>query len=427
VRRRIEQYLDFPAEPGEFQCNVKPVAPWLNFAFRWQAGYRVRFPLRQLPEEESRLQVAFRVTPEGGEPAYFWEEFQVPAGKRTGGHAGRFSGGFFVGEGRYRVDWVMIGPNGRSCRKKWAFRVKLNARQRRRQQFLSPGAVAPIFFEWNEVARSRPRPYRLAVVLHVSPLFPRSIRVTRFDQAFLATLLISLFENTPFQETALYAVSLEKQEVIFESKRLDSESFRRLLKAMQEFDLGTIGIEQYTNPEGRIDFLADLVNRQIALPEPPDAIVFIGPNTRHTGKFPAHRLERAPGGKPLFFYIHLDYFSWRFPWADLIERLTKGQNGKIFRIRTPDQLAKALDEMEKRIRTSRGESSSPSSRRDLRPGAGSNREARLLFRAPLFRDPEQARWAENPNDLRLRPHRLPRRPRRLQGGRLPGRRTVGVP
>jgi len=429
LRRRIEEYLAVPAGSG-LRCKVEPVDPWLNFAFRWQTGYRVRFPLRQFPEEGFPLRVAFRVTPEDGEPALFWDEFRVPPGKRTGDHSGRFSGGFFVGGGRYRVEWVMVGPRGRTCRKDWTFALKLKAGRRRVNGSLDSGAVAPIVLEWEEPARRRQRPYRIAVILHVAPLFPRSIQLTRFDQAFLTTLLLSLLENTPFQEAGVYAVSLEKQETIFETARLDTRSFQRLLEAMEEFELGTIGIDQYANPKGRIDFLAGLVNRAAASADPPDAIVFIGPNTRHSDKFPARRIERTGVRKPLFFYLHLDYFSWRFPWPDPIESLTKAQHGKVFGIRKPAHLAKAIREMERRIaaRKQRAAAVFPVQTARSHSGAGNGGEP-VQIHVPLFRDPEQMRWLDSPRALTLEarkpPRRPPRRPRN-QGG-LPGRTLSGRP
>ena len=427
--RSIDEYLASPPKGG-LKCKVEPIDPWLNFAFRWQAGYRVRLPLKQFPEEGFPLRVVFRVTPQGGEPAVFWDEFRVPPGRRTGGHSARFSGGFFVGEGRYRVEWVLFAPDGRACRKDWAFRLKDSPRKQPAGPLLEPGAVAPIVLEWDEPERRERRPHRIAVILHVAPLFPRSIQLTRFDRAFLTTLLLSLLERTPFQETAVYAVSLEKQETIFEAARLDTRSFRRLLEAMEEFDLGTIGIDQYANPKGRIDFLAELVNGAAASADPPDAIVFIGPNTRHHDKFPAGRIEQTGSRKPLFFYLHLDYFSWRFPWPDTIERLTKGQRGKVFAIRKPAHLEKAIREIERRIaaRKLRAGRTAPWEAASFGGGPGPGGEP-LRIRLPLFRDPEQVRWLENPRDLSLegrrRSRRPPRRPR--NEGRRPERGLPGRP
>ncbi len=416
---RIEQDLA-PSNGDRLACKVDPIAPWLNFAFRWQAGYRVRLPLRQFPEESFAVRIAFRVTPEGGTPVVFRDRFEIPPGRRTGGQSGRFGGGFFVGEGRYRVEWVLVGPGGRKCRKEWTFSLELNARQRRTAGLLEPGSVAPIVLEWDEPIRRSRRPYRLAVVLHVAPLFPRAIRLSRFDRAFLTTLLLSLFENTGFRETAIHAVSLEKQQTIFETSELDGDAFRRLLEAMEKFELGTIGIDQYANPRGRIDFLAELVNRFTVTPDPPDAVVFLGPNTRHTDKFPGRRIERADHHKPLFFYLHFDYFSWRFPWPDTIERLTKSQRGRVFDIRKPAQLARALEQMERMIEANRRRAAVPvRAPRTSLPAVAKAGEP-VLFRAPLFRDPEQVRWLENPRDVTLRGRRRP-------WGASPKRRNDGLP
>lgn len=331
---------------GGLRCDVRRLDTRLSFALRWHAGYRATFALSQLPESEAGLQVVFRVTSRRtGQQHYFGQSFHLPPGPRPKRQAGQIDGGFFLGEGEYDVDWMLADGEGRSCRDRWNVRLKPGARETEAAQSLEPGEVAPIVIEWSGTPREPKRRFRVAIVLHVAPLFPHSIRLTSFDQSFLTTMLTSVLEKTPFLESSVYAVSLEKQQAIFASDRLDAESFRDLLEAMEALELGTITIDQYTRPDGHVDVLAEILNREIGAEQPPDAIIFVGPNNGHTVKFPRERLEDGSRVPPLF-YLHLDFYSWRSPWADTIERLTRSQGGKVFTIHDPQALVKALKEIE---------------------------------------------------------------------------------
>ena len=339
-------------------CEVTELAPRLNFAFRWHGGYRARFPVRQFGDEEGKLRVVFRVTPRSGEePSYFWQDFRIPPGKRSARESGRVSGGFFLGQGSYGVDWMMMDEHNRSCREHWDTKLELSESDRERAQFVAPGRALPIVLEWEGTPAGPDRPYKIAVVLHLAPILPRSIRLTSFDRSLLATMLTSLLEETPFQEVSVSAVSLDKQDVVFRTGKLDPTSFDELLDTMGRLDLGTIDFAKYSNPNGPVEVLSDLVNSELASDETLDALVFIGPNTRHTLRFPKDRLERLGSGAPLFFYLNLDYYTRRYPWADTIERLTKGQGGKVFEIRNPKQLRKAIEKMVEMLAKARADHS----------------------------------------------------------------------
>lgn len=345
LMRQIDNLLE-SNKPDTLSCDLREIDPWLNFAFRWHAGYRVEFPLGQFPPEPSGVRVVFRVKPVSGDGGYyFWQDFNIPAGARAPRQYGRVNGGYFLGEGNYEVAWMMLDGNGRSCRKRWDVKLALNGEQRRTAHFLPPKTAAPIVLTWEGAAGSTVRPYRIAVILHVSPIFPRSTRITAVDESFLLTMLTSLLEETPFRETSVKAINLNQQREIFSTTELDPFSFENLMESMRKLQLGAIDIDQYSNPDGGAELLARLVNDEVAAEEPPDAIVFIGPNNRHTRKFPSGLIESTSGKKPLFFYLHLDYYARRFPWSDTIQRLTKSQHGKTFTIRRPEQLARAIKKM----------------------------------------------------------------------------------
>lgn len=340
---RIDKILDPESDQSELSCHVRKIDPAMNFAFRWYTGFRVRFPLAQFRPEPARLRAVFRVrSGHPDAPFYFWEDFTIPGGPRLPEQRGEISGGLFISEGKYAIDWALMDEAGRVCREQWDFKLKMDKNERRVSQFVEPGAVSPIVIRWESTADGPPRPYRIAVVLHVAPVFPRSIRMSGFDQSLLATVLTSLFEQTPFRATTVYAVNLERAQLLYETSELDRSSFSDLIDSFEELQLGTIDAEDYWDRDGGAKLIGRIVSRETASDPPPDAIVFIGPNNGQTARVPDELVESAAAQNPLFYYLHLDYYQRRFPWDDTIERLIDDYPGKVFRLRHPKHLAKAL-------------------------------------------------------------------------------------
>ncbi|MCP5114853.1 MAG: hypothetical protein GY953_28825, partial [bacterium] len=232
----IEEALGQAPAENDLSCEIRALRPVLNFAFRYQAGFRASIGINQFPPEPVGLRAAFRVTPSGGEPVYFWQEgWRIPPQPRQKNLFAEIGGGFFVGHGSYEVQFVLADDSGRGCRKSWKFKLNPGGDERRLTQFVPPGEVRPLILEkWKGTDDERPRPYRVAVILHVSPLFPRSIRLNSYDQSLLVTTLTSLLEDTPFRETSVHAVNLQQQVELFRSSKMDTDGFLELLDQMRK-------------------------------------------------------------------------------------------------------------------------------------------------------------------------------------------------
>lgn len=352
--RLISTIDELMSSPGgeQLSCSVRKLDPVLNFAFRYQAGYQVTIPLRQFPADGVRIRVFARIRSQEGRTFYFSQNEWLPDGPREKNLQVTLTGGFFVGEGVYEADLLTRDSLGRACSEQWKFRLRLKGDERRTARFVPAGTLAPLEMEaWK--GASEGRPYRVSVILHVAPILPSRARVSQFDQSLLATTLSALFEETPFREVSVRAISLQQQSEIFSSGPLDASGFRRLLEVMDGVQTTTIGVEQLANPKGHVDLLADLVNEELSSESPPDAIIFIGPSSNHLDGFPRERIHAVPGRMPEFFYLHLDYYAFRFPWIGTIDRLTGGQGGEVFRIRSPEQFAKAIRRMEEILERAR--------------------------------------------------------------------------
>src|SRR5690242_2710285 len=74
---RVRQEFERSGTPT-LRCEIAPVKPAPTYAFRFEAGYKLTFPLSQFGGAGHRLQVHVRVTPEGQQPVYFSSTKALP-------------------------------------------------------------------------------------------------------------------------------------------------------------------------------------------------------------------------------------------------------------------------------------------------------------------------------------------------------------
>jgi hypothetical protein len=106
---------------SDFPCQVTADKPGLGFDLRFHTDYRVTMPVKVLAEAGGWLRVVMRVSPaaDGAKPLYLVDRFDLPDVPE--GTKGEFmlAGGFDVGLGRYRIDWVMRDSRERFCSSHW--------------------------------------------------------------------------------------------------------------------------------------------------------------------------------------------------------------------------------------------------------------------------------------------------------------------
>ena len=136
----------------DLPCTVTSVKPELGFDFRFQAGYDVTVPLKELSGEEGRLTMIFRVTPTDhpGQPVYLVQHVSVPEIEHSARGDAELSGIFSVGEGKYHINWMMRSRSERVCSSSWDIEASLAPRDK-----LLPMDIAP-----DEVLAADLRPFR---------------------------------------------------------------------------------------------------------------------------------------------------------------------------------------------------------------------------------------------------------------------------
>ncbi|HUE11587.1 MAG TPA: hypothetical protein VMQ54_11640, partial [Steroidobacteraceae bacterium] len=176
-------------------CEVEPVKPSLSFGFRFRAGYIFRVPLTQYSGARHRWSVLTEITPEGStQPVHLLDNIRLPAILKNK-MLGEADGGYLLGEGRYRVKWILLDDLGRVCRKGWQIEVKLSRAESSAKVAMLPNSVAELSLRGMASVRRHPddgRPLRLTVLVDAAPLMQRRQAKTVLsanDHVFLINVL----------------------------------------------------------------------------------------------------------------------------------------------------------------------------------------------------------------------------------------------
>jgi hypothetical protein len=348
----------FDPTPGEatLRCEVTPIRPTLNFSFRFQAGYRVMVPASLVQGKGHRWTVLTSITPqaENAKPVYLASIQNLPEIPKTSTQLG-FSGGFLLGEGVYDVNWVLIDDQQRVCRKTW----RADVHRSRSESNVRVAMPAQTVWDFSlRGARRLPSSpddaarIRLTVLLNAAPLFARRTRLGGTDIGLLISALSSLLERVPVASTRVIVFSLDLQKELYRKQDFLLRNMPDVAQAMYGVELNTVDFQVLKNRQGHLELLADLVNQELAAPDPSDVILFLGPVSRFEDGFPAKLLEKPPDAHaPQFWDFQLmPFLRGPAPSAlpDVIRNATGRLGGKTIRIHSPGEFAKAIAMVEKK-------------------------------------------------------------------------------
>ena len=107
-------------------CRVISDPPMLGFDLRFHSGYSATFRVKSLAAAGGWLQAVIRVIPAapGGKAVFLEQRFTIPDVPVDAKGEVTFAGGFDLGPGRYRVDWMIRDANERVCSSRWDLEAK---------------------------------------------------------------------------------------------------------------------------------------------------------------------------------------------------------------------------------------------------------------------------------------------------------------
>ncbi len=351
---------------GKLNCRVQTYKPFLDFAFRFEAGYVVRCSLAQFQGKEAVIEAYTRVRPVNGTPVMLGDRFHIPAmpqERRPDFNWGRFhdeaefSGVFAVGEGEYQVS-IAVGDNQqRAFQKNWTIKVVPHGKESKTPLTMKPDTVAstavPPWHGHPENTESGPH---ITVLLDAAPVFPFALKLRAWDRAFLLTSLASLLRQVNASSTRVLAFNLDQQRVIFRDEDFRRGSFRKLVESLQTLELGTVSYKTLQRQVGWLEVLTRLMNEEERISHSSDAVIFLGPTNRIMEKIPREYLESCQSfGSRIFYFEYFPYVGAEFP--DAIHQLTNACHGNVYKIHTAAEFAEAIEKVQRRIQADGGESS----------------------------------------------------------------------
>ena len=357
VAEQSRHLLSLAPQTRSLNCNIRLVKPSLDYAFRFESGYRVRCSVKEFEGKASSILSLLRVTPEHGTPLLLSEEYSVPAipvdlqrkvKLKQVDSSVEMDGRFRIGEGTYLADLVLVDDRGRRFEKRWTTCAARDRETAMVPMSMTAHTAEPAAVDaWDQSRFAFTRAgIRLAILLDATPTDKRSVRLRPADRVQLLDSLASLLRQMPCAAVRLVAFNLDQQREIIQEEGADRKAFGRLSTALGALDLSTISYRMEQHQFGWSDLLTGIANRELAYGKLPDALVFLGAMSQVSGAIPPEMLVAAERPKPPLFYFEYvppPMIGQEIP--DALDYFTVARKGTVYRIHSPVEFAAAIQSM----------------------------------------------------------------------------------
>jgi hypothetical protein len=353
----------------DLPCSVISIKPVLGFDMRFHSGYEVSVPLRELAGNENLLTILFRVTPVESEsrPVYFTHRLKVPSIEEEAKGDTFFQGGFDLGEGKYKVEWLMRDRTERVCASSWEVESTLPAKDKQVALDLRRGEIRASereqFKDEPPIQRAADEaPLNVKVLVNFAPQNAKAATLQPVDTSALTAILRNISREPRIGKFTLVAFNLQEHRVVYRQDNAEKIDFPALGEALDSISLGTVDLKRLGEKHGEAEFLSKLIQDEIGASSHPDAVVFAGPKALLDESVPAESLkEIGEIGYPVF-YMNYNLYPQSVPWNDAIGKAVKFLKGYEYTISKPRDLWFAVTEMVSRIvKTKQGRRSGTSS------------------------------------------------------------------
>jgi len=357
---KVSLAMDGALEGAKLDCQIEHIRPFLDFAFRFEAGFVVRCPVRIFDGQAVHLVAYARVTPASGESVTLGEQYtttEIPADFRAHtnirklNNAFELSGGFALGEGDYTVDVLVASSTERFLQSRWKVKTVRAHGEEHVPLTMQPNSAGQLSSRpWDGKLVEKGQGVRVTVLLDAAPRDPKSIHLRVWDRTFLLDSVSSVLRQMPCESVRLVAFNLDQQREIFREEQFDRSGFRRLGRALRELELGTVDYSVLKHESGWAELLAHLTNQEIHAETPSDVVIFLGPVTRVDQKVNIGDLAPLQANSPRFFdFAYFPVWMGGAEFPDAIHHLTNARNGTVLKIHSPGELAKGIQRMLQQI------------------------------------------------------------------------------
>lgn len=338
-------------------CTVYPSKPELGFDLRFHTGFDVSVPLSEVTGNENQLTILFRVTPDlhKDSPRYFVQHIHVPHIEDDAKGDANLHGSLDVGEGSYHVDWLMRDRSERVCSFYWDSEAVLSPKDKQIELGLAAGTVEPTlreqFGEAAPVERAQTStPLNIKVLVNFAPQVYDAAAMRPSDTVALVTMLRRLSREPQFGKFSLVAFNIQEQRVVYRQSSADKIDFPALGDAVHKIKLGTVDAKLLANKHGEMDFLSDLIKKEISAGDHPDAVIFAGPKIMLDDSVPDDLLRPFASDVDFpVFYVNYNLDPINMPFRDSVSHAVRLFRGTEYTISRPRDLWFAVSEMVSRI------------------------------------------------------------------------------
>lgn len=340
----------------DLNCTVYPVKPELGFDLRFHAGFDISLPLTEVAGHEDQLTILFRVIPDlhKDRPVYFVQHIPVPKIADDAKGDANLHGAMDLGEGSYHIDWLMRDRSERVCSFSWDSEAVLPPKDKPIEVALPPGtaqaAAREQFVEEPPVERSQGAPLNVKVLVNFAPQYYDAATMRPSDTQALVTLLRRISREPQFGKFSLVAFNIQKQQVVYRQSSADKIDFPALGEAVSKIKLGTVDAKLLANKHGEMEFLTDLITKEVGAADHPDALIFAGPKIMLDDSLPDDVLRPFATDVDFpVFYMNYNLDPIDMPWRDSVSHAVHLFRGTEYTISRPRDLWFAATEMISRI------------------------------------------------------------------------------
>jgi hypothetical protein len=328
----------------------------LGFDLRFHSGYRATFRVKSLAAAGGWLHTVIRVTPAapGSKTVVLRQRFTIPDVPLDAKGEVTLSGGFDLGPGRYRVDWMIRDANERVCSSRWDLEAKPARGEGDLPFTLEPNSISSgeqdaADYE-SQTWRDQTHPLYVKILLNLSP--PKAGgSLSTANAGALLSMLSGIAREPNIGRISLVAFNLRGQKVVYQQEAADKIDFSALTSALLSPTASTIDYRLLQDRLSETHFVTKLLTDQLgAGTQSPDAIIIVGPKVTLDRKVPLESLKAGGAAMCPIFYLNYNPNPADEPWADTIGSALKAyKQAMSYNIQLPHDLGVAMKKMLSRI------------------------------------------------------------------------------
>jgi len=342
---------------NDLPCQVVPAKPVLGFDLKFHSGFDISIPLKELAGNENLLTIVFRVVPESKKETavYLTQKIRVPAIEEDAKGDAYLQGTFDIGEGKYRVEWLMRDRSERVCASFWETDAALPAKDKSLALSLQPGDVTASekeeFIDEPPVERNAvDGSLSVKVLVNFAPQNANSASLQPADTTALVSILRSIQREPKITKFSVVAFNLQEQKVLYRQESSDHIDFPAIGESLKGLQLGRVDVAKLAQKNSETEFLGELIRNEFkADGVSPDGMIIAGPKVMLNGSVPQESLRVV--GEPDYpvFYMNYNLYPHLTPWRDSIGNAVRFFKGQEFTISRPRDLWFAVSEMVSKI------------------------------------------------------------------------------